>query len=240
MFTNEQQLQASLTKKLADNQAIDQSIFSKRYALSSNAANAELSDDGNSKEMQLPELSHFIIQSLTSILIILIKSAEKSDPTIVHQILTLTSQLCEQIPAKCLSTGDNLLSASLKPLTDYIYDLSFSKDSTVAKKAIKIRLGFSISQASFKHILPLLTNLIFITDDVYDVQGLFIRWNDDLTVALDDWEKQQSTDSTETDEDDTQPEPEPEPESDSESKSKSDHDVEQEKDKDTTLNQTAG
>ncbi|CAF0887015.1 unnamed protein product [Rotaria sordida] len=239
MFTNEQQLQASLTKKLADNQAIDRSIFSKRYALSSNVANAELSDDGNSKEMQLPELSHFIIQSLTSILIILIKSAEKNDPTIVHQILTLTSQLCEQIPAKCLSTGDNLLSASLKPLTDYIYDLSFSKDSTVAKKAIKIRLGFSISQASFKHILPLLTNLIFITDDVYDVQGLFIRWNDDLTVALDDWEKQQSTDSTETDEDDTQPEPEPEPESDSESKSKSDHDVEQEKDKDTTLNQTA-
>ncbi|CAF1174047.1 unnamed protein product [Rotaria sordida] len=75
-------------------------------------------------------------------------------------------------------------------------------------------------------------------NDVYDVQGLFIRWNDDLTVALDDWEKQQSTDSTETDEDGTQPEPEPE--SDSESKSKSDHDVEQEKDKDTTLNQTAG
>jgi hypothetical protein len=164
------------------------------------------SDDKNNKESQVQELSYFIIQSLTSMLLTLIKSTEKNDPTIVYQILTLSGQLYEQMPVKCLSINDNRLSASLKPLTDYIDNLTLSKDSMVAKQALKVQLGFSIAQGSFKNILPLLTYLIFITDDVLDFRSLFIRLNDDLTVALDNYEKQkqQSIPSTETDEDSEQ------------------------------------
>ncbi len=66
----------------------------------------------------------------------------------------------EQLPAKCLSISDNLLSASLKPLTNYIDDLALSKDSMVSKQARKVQLSFSIAQASFKDILPVLTYLI--------------------------------------------------------------------------------
>ena len=236
IFTNEQQLRESLTKKLADDQTTDRVIFPQRFTLSFKVANAEVSGNRNSKEGQVQELSYFVIQSLTSMLLSLIKSTEKNDPAIIHQVLTLASQLCEQIPVKCLSTNDNLLSTSLKPLTDYVYDLTLSKDSLVAKQALKVQLRFSIAQASFKDILPLLTYLIFITDDVFDVRSLFVQLNNDLIVVLDDYEKQkqQSTHLTETDEDDAQPAPE------SDSESKCDHDGEQEKDKDTTSYQTAG
>jgi hypothetical protein len=198
IFINEQQLRESLTKKLADDQTTDRPIFFKRSTLFSKS-----SDDKNNKESPVQELSYFIIQSLTSMLLTLIKSAENNDPTIVYQILTLSGQLCEQIPAKCLSINDNRLSVSLKPLTNYIDNLTLSKDSMVAKQALKVRLSFSIAQGSFKNILPLLTYLIFITDDVFDFRSLFIPLNDDLTVALDDYEKQkqQSIHPTETDKD---------------------------------------
>jgi hypothetical protein len=157
------------------------------------------SDDKNNKESQVQELSYLIIQSLTSMLLTLIKSAEKNDPTIVHQILTLSGQLCEQIPVRCLSINDNRLSSSLKPLTDYIDNLTLSKDSMVAKQALKVQLTFSIAQGSFKNILSLLTYLIFITDDVFDFRSLFIRLNDDYEK-----QKQKSIPSTETDEDSEQ------------------------------------
>jgi hypothetical protein len=86
MFTNEQQLEESLAKKLANDQTTDRPIFFKRSTLSSKVTNSESSDGRNSKENQFQELFYFVIQSLTSMLLTQIKSAEKNDPRIVHQI----------------------------------------------------------------------------------------------------------------------------------------------------------
>lgn len=204
-LTNEQQLTESLRKKLADDQTTDRSIFFKRSTLPSEVVNAKESD---SKENQLEELSYFFIESLTSILLSLIKSAETNNSTVIHQILTLTSQLCEQIPGRCLSTSNNLLSASLKPLTDYIHDLTLSADPIVAKQALKVHLSLAIAQVSLKDLLPLLTYLMFITDECFDVRNLLLQLNNDLTVVLDNYEKQKqpSIHRTETDEDDDEEE----------------------------------
>ncbi|CAF1319385.1 unnamed protein product, partial [Rotaria sordida] len=83
ILNQQQKLQTALMKKIQEEKNANQSIFNKDKA-----------------ERQAQQLSYFAIQSLTSILLILIKSAEKHDPTIVQQILTLASQLCEQMPMK--------------------------------------------------------------------------------------------------------------------------------------------
>ncbi|CAF3851995.1 unnamed protein product [Rotaria sordida] len=113
ILNQQQKLQTALMKKIQEEKNANQSIFNKDKA-----------------ERQAQQLSYFAIQSLTSILLILIKSAEKHDPTIVQQILTLASQLCEQMPMKCLSfaTNGTFLVKSLKPLTTYISDLSSQED----------------------------------------------------------------------------------------------------------------
>ncbi|CAF4353999.1 unnamed protein product, partial [Rotaria sordida] len=58
------------------------------------------------------QVSYFSIQSLTSLLIILIKSAEKNDPTFVQELLTLAIQLCDQIPM------NSFKSSELSPIID--------------------------------------------------------------------------------------------------------------------------
>ncbi|CAF1253616.1 unnamed protein product, partial [Rotaria sordida] len=159
------------------------------------------------------QVSYFSIQSLTSLLIILIKSAEKNDPTFVQELLTLAIQLCDQIPMNSFRSSelspiiDNHWFKSLQPLTNYINELSLSKNVMIANKAMKILLSFSIAKASFKDILPILGKLIFNKANVYNVRRLFIRLNHVLTKALNKIEKkklqQQNNDPNDKFEQDT-------------------------------------
>ncbi|CAF4035522.1 unnamed protein product [Rotaria sordida] len=159
------------------------------------------------------QVSYFSIQSLTSLLIILIKSAEKNDPTFIQELLTLAIQLCDQIPMNSFKSSelspiiDNHWFESLQPLTNYINELSLSKNVMIANKAMKILLSFSIAKASFKDILPILGKLIFNKANVYNVRRLFIRLNHVLTKALNKIEKkklqQQNNDPNDKFEQDT-------------------------------------
>ncbi|CAF0748456.1 unnamed protein product [Adineta steineri] len=185
--TYKQQLETSLTKKLQDNKYINLSIFAQSF---SNATLDNTNQQQDKDKYQSDQLSYFAIQSLISILLLLIKSAEKNDPIIIQQILILTGQLCEQFPVKCLSSKNKFLFKSLEPLTNYIHELSLTTDPAISKQALKILLSFSIAKGSFKDILSLLNKLIFNTSDIYHVQGLIIQLNNGLTEAIDEWEKQ--------------------------------------------------
>jgi len=181
-----QQLQTALINKLKEDNYCNVSIFSQSF-IDSTSENGIIAE--NQQQQKDKQLSYFAIQSLLSILLILIKSAEKNDPTIIHQILILTGQLCEQLPIRCLSSKNSFLFKSLEPLTNYIHDLSLRSDSIVSKQAIKILLSFSIAKGSFKDMLSLLNKLIFNTTDVYHVQGLIIQLNNGLTETINEWEK---------------------------------------------------
>ena len=111
-----QQLQTSLMNKQKEDNYNNVSIFAQSF-IDSTWGNTTVTGDQKDKQ-----LSYFAIQSLLSIILILIKSAEKNDPTIIHQILTLTGELCEQLPVKCLSSQNSFLFKSLEPLTNYIQD----------------------------------------------------------------------------------------------------------------------
>ena len=203
-FQTEQRLQISLTNKFKKDNYAALSIFAQKSVdLSSENIDSlpgKTNSDGDQQltieqrktRFQAQQVSYFAVQSLSSILLILIKSAEKNDPTIVHQILTLTSQLCEQIPMKCLSSPDNnsFLFQSLKPLTNFVNELSLSNDPILAKQAIRILLSFSVAKGSFGDILPILHKLVFDTIDIYNVRGLFIQLNNGITEAIDQREKQ--------------------------------------------------
>ncbi|CAF1399017.1 unnamed protein product [Rotaria sordida] len=121
---------------------------------------------------------------LTSVLLILIRSAEKNDPSIINQILTLASQFCEQIPMKHLSspvlspTTHHFLWKPLQPLTNYINELYLSEDQRISNQCVKILLSISIVKGSLKDILSVLRKLIFNKDDVYNVRGLLLQMND--------------------------------------------------------------
>ncbi|CAF4189511.1 unnamed protein product, partial [Adineta steineri] len=143
-------------------------------------------DENESIEDETEQVSSFAIQSLTSILLLLIKSAEKNDPTIIPQIITLTSQLCEQIPIQKSSilSNNNLLFQALQPVRDFFNELLVRNDPVMAKAVMKILLSFSIAQFSFQGILPLLARLIFDTDTTYDVRRLFIQMNKGLTASI--------------------------------------------------------
>ncbi|CAF3581442.1 unnamed protein product [Rotaria sp. Silwood1] len=210
-----------LKQKLKENENIDESMsaesFHDTFSEDIDACNIDDTiDNDNTHESNVDkqeieqakfhsqQVSCFSIQSLTSLLIILIKSAEKNDPTIVQELLTLAIQLCDQIPINSFKSSelspiiDNHWLESLKPLTSYINELSLSKNVMMANKAMKILLSFSIAKASFKDILPILGKLIFNKANVYDVRRLFIRLNHVLTKALNKIEKkkqQQNHDS---------------------------------------------
>jgi hypothetical protein len=218
ILENQQRLQTSLMSKVNEEEYAILSIFAKPFVDSSSkdkntsSAETEVETDGERQlrlakqkqqkaELQAQQISYFALQSLTSVLLILMKSAEKNDPAVVQQILVLTNQLCEQIPMNSLSPIESssnysgFLFKSLKPLITYIDEVSLTKDPIVVKEAKKILLSFAIAKGSFRDILPVLYRLIFETSDVYNVRGLFLQLNNGLTLAIDqrEKEKQQTT-----------------------------------------------
>ncbi|CAF3239336.1 unnamed protein product, partial [Rotaria sp. Silwood2] len=186
------------------NENVDQSIFDESFH---DAPSDDTIDNGDAQEPNVDkqeierakfhaqQVSYFSIQSLTSLLIVLIKSAEKNDPTFVEELLTLAIQLCDQIPMNSFKSSelspviDNHWFKSLQPLTNYINELSLSKNVMMANKAMKILLSFSIAKASFKDILSILRKFIFNKVHVYNVRRLFIRLNHVFIKALNKMEK---------------------------------------------------
>ncbi|CAF4467080.1 unnamed protein product [Rotaria socialis] len=201
-----QSLEKCLMEKLKDDSNDNTPILAYSfidYSSSHATSSSTKTEDQKSQKAKYlsKQLSYLAIQSLTSILLVLIKSAEKNDPSIVHHILTLAGELCQQFPMKCLSPANIFLFKSLKPLINYIHELSLTEDSIISKQATIILLAFSIAKGSFKDILSLLNKLIFNTTDIYNVQGLFIQLNNGLEETLNDAEKQ--TASSEETEDTT-------------------------------------
>jgi hypothetical protein len=177
-----QQLRTSLMKKLKD----DDNII-------------VLSEDNNESDQleqkakeQSEQLSYTSTQSLMSIVLILIKSVVKNDPSIIQQILTVVRQLCEQLPIKNVSSTSNSIFKSWQPLINYIQELSLTTDPIISKQTIEILLRFFLAKGSFRDILLLLNRLIFNATDIYNVQSLFIQMNNSLTKTIDDWKKQQT------------------------------------------------
>ncbi|CAF4709840.1 unnamed protein product [Rotaria sp. Silwood1] len=196
----QQKLQEALKEKLEIDKNVDRSVFAEPYTASCAEKNkqgvfATITGEKQKTEFQFQKLSFFGLQTLISILLILIRSAEKNDSRIVDQILTQANELCEQIPMKCLSSSvlsratNNLLCKSLKPLTNYMHELYLSEDPIVAKHAVKILLSISIAKASLKDILTILSKLVSNKDDVYDVRGLLLQMNDGLIETINEREK---------------------------------------------------
>ena len=177
-----QVLRDTLAKKIQDDAQGDSSIFAPAVAA------------GN-EQQRAQQLSYFAIQSLTSILLILIRSAEKNDPTIVHQILCLASQLCEQLPMKCLSSShtNSLLFKSLSPLSKYVDELSASNDPAIIRQTMKVQLHLSIAKGSLKDILPLLRKLLASTTDTYDARSLLLQLKNGLADTLNTWQPQEES-----------------------------------------------
>jgi hypothetical protein len=177
ILDKEQQLQTFYTRKLKEDENTDPSIFAQSFI-----------------QFQADILPFLAVQSTISILLVLIKSSEKNDPTIVYEVLRLADQLVEQIPMKYVSSDvykrSSDLFKSLKPLTNYINELSLQTeiDPHAVRQAVKILLSFSIVKASFKDILSILSRLIFNTTDVYDIQRLFIELNNCSTLTIKDLE----------------------------------------------------
>ncbi|CAM4831763.1 unnamed protein product [Rotaria magnacalcarata] len=197
-LTYKQSLEKCLMEKLKNDSNDNTSILAYSfidYSSSHATSSSTKTEDRKSQKAKYlsKQLSYLAIQSLTSILLVLIKSVEKNDPSIVHHILTLAGELCQQFPMKCLSPANIFLFKSLKPLINYIHELSLTEDSIVSKQATIILLAFSIAKGSFKDILSLLNKLIFNTTDIYNVQGLFIQLNNGLEETLNDAEKQTSS-----------------------------------------------
>ncbi|CAF4713007.1 unnamed protein product, partial [Rotaria socialis] len=108
------------------------------------------------------------------------------------------------IPLNYLSSNiykrSNNLFKSLKPLTDYIQELSIQTDINpiAANQSIKILFNLSVMKASFKDMLPLIRKLIFITNDSFDVRKLFVKLNIHLMIRMDQFEKEKQTPSIAT------------------------------------------
>ena len=129
-------------------------------------------------------LNYFAIQSLLSVLLLLIKSAEKTDPILVQQILTLAHQLSGQLPMKSLSNQSPLLFQSLTPLIDYITELSHSNESSVFKQTMEILFSFSLAKGLLKDCLDLLAKLVFNTQDIFNGKDLIDRMNEYLKEII--------------------------------------------------------
>lgn len=195
IMTKQQQLtlQICLKQKLKQDENIDElnSIESFDETLSDDK---QESNDTEQKleqtKFEVQQTTSFAIRSLTSLLLILIKSVEQNNPIFVEELLTLTTQLCDQIPMSCFkafespSIIDNYWFESLQPLISYINELSLLENVIMANKAMKILLSLSIAKASFKDILPILEKFVFNQVDIYNVRRLFIRLNNNLTKVL--------------------------------------------------------
>ncbi|CAF4618471.1 unnamed protein product, partial [Rotaria socialis] len=193
-ITKQKQLKNSYVEKLKDDENENTSIFSEILN------NSEKISD----EQQAKELSFFAVQSFINILLVLLESVQKSDFTIVHQMLSLTIRLVEQIPLNYLSSDvykrSHNLFKSLKPLINYMQQLSLQTDidPIAANQSIEILFNFSTVKASFKDILPLIRKLIFNTNDIFDIRKLLIKLNKHLTMTIDRFEKEKQTSSVTT------------------------------------------
>ncbi|CAF1073914.1 unnamed protein product [Rotaria sordida] len=210
IFDKQQQLQKSLRKKLDDDNNNDRSIFAESciesstkeknippVATTTSIDSAQKSTVAQQRiEIEAQQFSYFAIQLLTSLLLVSIKANERVDPSITSQIIILASQLCEQIPIKYLlsfelsSNSNSLMFKSLKPLINYINELSLSTDPILATQATQILLKFSIVQASFKDLLPIISKLIFNTTDIFNVRYLFLQLNNCLTETINQFEQE--------------------------------------------------
>ncbi|CAF3356499.1 unnamed protein product [Rotaria socialis] len=193
-ITKQKQLKNSYVEKLKDDENENTSIFSEILN------NSEKISD----EQQAKELSFFAVQSFINMLLVLLESVQKSDFTIVHQMLSLTIRLVEQIPLNYLSSDvykrSHNLFKSLKPLINYMQQLSLQTDidPIAANQSIEILFNFSTVKASFKDILPLIRKLIFNTNDIFDIRKLLIKLNKHLTMTIDRFEKEKQTSSVTT------------------------------------------
>ncbi|CAF1248084.1 unnamed protein product [Rotaria sordida] len=210
IMKKQQQLKLNiyLKQKLEENENVDQSISVESFhddidtfAIKDTINNVDIQESNVAEQkleqdkIQAQQATYFAVRSLTSLLLILIKSAEKNDPIIVEELLTLAIQLCDQMPMNCFNSSD--LSAiidshwfkSLQPLINYMNELSLSTNTMMANKAMKILLSFSIAKASFKDILPILRKLVFNKVHVYNVRRLFFRLNNSLVKTLNKMEK---------------------------------------------------
>jgi len=202
-------LNISLKQKLEENENIDQSIseesFDDRFSEDIDTEESNVAEQKLEQAKHVQQVNHFAIQSLTSLLMILIKSVEKNDPTFVQQLLTLANQLCDQIPMNCFASSEsspiinNYWFKSLQPLTNYINELSLSENLMVANKALEIQLNFSIAKESFKDILPILRKFIFSKVHIYNVRRLFVRLNNSLIKTLNKKAKKEQHQNTDDD-----------------------------------------
>ncbi|CAF3055967.1 unnamed protein product [Rotaria sp. Silwood2] len=213
IFDKQQQLQKSLRKKLGNDNNTNECIFAESFAESSvtnknilltetttsihGAQTSTVEEEMQQKaEIETQKFSYFAIQLLTSLLLVSIKANERIDSSIATQIIILASQLFEQIPIRFLSSfelsanSNNLMFKSLKPLINYINELSLSTDPILAAQAVQILLKFSIAQASFHDLLPIISKLIFNTTDIYNVRYLFGQLNNSLTKILTQFEQE--------------------------------------------------
>ncbi|CAF3719514.1 unnamed protein product [Rotaria sp. Silwood1] len=214
IIDKQQQLKNSYAEQLKDNENANTSIFAQSFVSSSNSENIsnENQKENNSikqtqlHQFQAEQLSFFAIQSLISMLLMLLQTVKKYDSTIVHQMLILTNQLVEQIPLKYLSLDvykrSSNLFKSLKPLVNYINEFSIQTEinPVAANQSITILLNFSIIKGSLKDALPLIRKLIFNTTDIYNIRKLFIELNKDLTTMMGQFQKENqiSTNATTT------------------------------------------
>ncbi|CAF4049225.1 unnamed protein product [Rotaria sordida] len=145
IFNMKDQLQRTIKEKLDIDKNVDEFISTIPYATTRVEEEKEIEVATTTSKQQQVDVEFqkflgFSLQMLTSVLLILIRSAEKNDPCIINQILTLASQFCEQIPIERLSssilspTTHNFLWKPLQPLTNYINELYLSEDQHVSNQ----------------------------------------------------------------------------------------------------------
>lgn len=130
------------------------------------------------------KLVSLAIESLISILLILIKSVERTDPTIVQQILSLSIQLVEQIPMKSFSNSNFFFQQSLKPIGNFLEDLSYSSDGFISQRSIEILFHLSLLKCSLKDLFPLFNRFIFDQKNFYNFKNIFSKLNENLSKSI--------------------------------------------------------
>jgi hypothetical protein len=196
-YTNLQNSKQSITdKQIQLKKSYDEKLQDDENATTSVLSEESIDSEKGSNEQQLKELSFFAVESLITMILLLLESIQKSDSTIIHQMLILKNQLLEQIPLNYLSSDiykrSSPLFKSIKPLTDYIQELLIPTDidPIAANQSIKILFNFSVMKSSLKDILPLIKKLMFNTNDIFDVRTLFVKLNKPLMIRMDKFEKE--------------------------------------------------
>ena len=151
----------------------------------SSGKSSDISIDTKNERMKM-ELSSFGIRSLISTVLLLIRSAEKHDPSLVDEILVFATELTRQLPVKCLSSYkiDPSWIKSLEPLIVYMNGLSTRSNPSLVGQAQMILLSMAMAKGSLKDLLPLIMFFFVDKNSTYRVAHLFRRWNEDLSENL--------------------------------------------------------